>query len=130
MCQEIFNLYFVPDSNPSGHLTKWLKSIFKIFFYFAEIFQFLTNSALSITPRKTKYLKKLQSPSPRCESYRGVKLRVCIITRRLHGSVTNQVDVCRQRRLALRCASLRGVSSLPSVCSDPNFYNCYFSVMP
>ena len=56
VCHEIFSLYiFFHDSKPSGPLTNRLK-YFCILFYFAEIFKFSRNSALSCTkPRSPNY---------------------------------------------------------------------------
>ena len=42
----------------------------------------------------------------------------------------NSVVCIIPRAETQRCASHCGVSSLPSVCLDPKFYHCYFSVMP
>ena len=70
--------------------------------------------------------------TPRCALYRGVRLHG------VHHTAKSSTAVCIPLRSQVmnssqktpRCASCCGVNNLSSVCFNPKFYKCYFSVMP
>ena len=87
---------------PSGPLINRVK-YFRIRFRFSPDIRIFKNWGVKLT------------------SSQGVKLRG------VHHTAESWKNVFKKTP---RCASYRGVSSLPSVCFDSKFYNSYFSVMP
>ena len=115
------------DSNPSRPL---INSILEFSFEVAEILKSLKSSAVCIIQR---------SQAPWCASYCGVKH--CGVHPTLESS---DQKICNAFRLHFfeklfkltilqsltpGCTLHRRVNNLPSVCFDPMFYKCYFSVM-
>ena len=61
------------------------------------------------------------------------KTLMCAVPHTMNSDSTVFITAESRRKLSQetpRCASHRGVSNLTSVCFNPKFYNCYFSVMP
>ena len=123
-------LFVFYDLNPSGPLINRIKYFWIRFRFHWDIQIFKkplsvhhtaeSSSAVCIIPR---------SQAPRCASYPAVRLRSVHHITESWKKVYKKTSQSASYQESDWCESYCGVNNLQSVCFNPTFYDCYFSVM-